>query len=235
MFLSRIFVCAALALPLSAQASWGAAEIAAYSQQWIDELLQRHPPATDIPLRLEVKVGKLDPRLRLAPCQHIQPWLPTGTHLWGRTRIGLRCAEAGARWTVFVPLTIHAFGPSWVLTEDVAAGTPLSEPHATLAEVDWAAGRAPIVAQREDWLGQSAARHLPAGQALRRNMLRPVQVFRRGASVRISTQGAGYSITASGKALSAGNVGQSVRVRMDNGRVVLGTVGVDGVVIISLE
>jgi len=233
MFLSRIFICAALALPWTAQAAWGAAEIAAYSQQWIDDVLQRHPPATDIPLRLEVKVGKLDPRLRLAPCQHIQPWLPTGTRLWGRTRIGLRCAEAGTRWTVFVPLTIHAFGMAWVLTEDVAAGIPLSEQHATLAEVDWAAQRPPIVARRENWLGQSAAHHLPAGQALRRNMLRPIQVFRRGANVRISVQGDGYSITASGKALGVGNIGQSVRVRMNNGRVVVGTVGADGVVNVS--
>jgi len=233
MFLSRVLVCAALVLPLTAQASLGAAEISAYSQQWIDELLQRHPLEAEAPLRLEVKVGKLDPRLRLAPCQHIQPWLPIGTRLWGHTRIGLRCAEANARWTVFVPLTIHALGMAWVLTGDLAAGTILTEQHARLAEVDWAAQRAPIVVRREDWLGQSAARHLPAGQALRRNMLRPVQVFRRAASVRISVQGEGYSITASGKALGAGNIGQSVRVRLDNGRVVVGTVGTDGVVNVS--
>jgi flagella basal body P-ring formation protein FlgA len=29
-------------------------------------------------VRVEVKVGKLDPRLKLAPCLHIDPYLPPG-------------------------------------------------------------------------------------------------------------------------------------------------------------
>jgi len=134
-----------------AQQPLGAADIAAYSQRWLDAVLTEQPPMPESPLRMEVQVGKLDPRLRLAPCQQIAPWLPAGTRLWGRTRIGLRCADSTVRWNVFVPITIHAFGPAWVLTHPVAAGALLSENDATLGEVDWAAHYAPIVARQEDW------------------------------------------------------------------------------------
>jgi flagella basal body P-ring formation protein FlgA len=37
-------------------------------------------------------------------------------------------------------------------------------------------------------------------------------------------QGGGFQVSADGQALSAGVLGQEVRVRMDNGRVMTGTV-----------
>jgi len=46
--------------------------------------------------QIEVELGELDPRLKLAPCQRIRAYLPTGANLWGRSRVGLRC-EQGAR------------------------------------------------------------------------------------------------------------------------------------------
>ena len=49
-----------------------------------------------MPLRAEVVMGNLDSRLRLAPCQAIEPYLPPGTKLWGRSRIGLRCTDGVA-------------------------------------------------------------------------------------------------------------------------------------------
>ena len=49
--------------------------------------------------RVEVTLGELDPRLRLAPCNRIDPFVPPGQRLWGRSKVGLRCAD-GARWTV---------------------------------------------------------------------------------------------------------------------------------------
>jgi len=234
MMVLRLLLILVWALANAAQAHTGqplgAIDIAAYSQQWIDAALAKQPPMPELPLRMEVHVGKLDPRLRLAPCQQIQPWLPSGSRLWGRTRLGLRCADAGVRWNMFVPMTVKAFGPAWVLNHKVAAGTVLSAQDAVPAEVDWAAQSAPIVARQTDWLGQTAIRTLTAGKALRRNMLRPVQAFRSGAVVRVLMQGTGYTVTTSGRALAVGRVGHTVRVRLDNGRVVMGTVAENGVV-----
>jgi flagella basal body P-ring formation protein FlgA len=41
--------------------------------------------------RAEISIGTLDPRLQLAPCARIEPYLLPGTRLWGRTSNGERC------------------------------------------------------------------------------------------------------------------------------------------------
>ena len=41
--------------------------------------------------RVQALPGALDPRLNLAPCTRVEPYLPAGVPPWGRTRVGLRC------------------------------------------------------------------------------------------------------------------------------------------------
>jgi len=217
---------AALAVPARAQEQ--TPELGAITQRWLDAALAQDQGA--LPLRMEVSVGQLDPRLRLAPCARVEPHLPAGARLWGRTRLGLRCVEGAVRWNVYLPITVKAFGPAWVLAGGVAAGAVLKEGDAIESEVDWAAESAAIVARPEAWVGLIAARPLQAGQALRQNMVRAPDLFQSGASVRVVVQGQGYAVTASGQALSAGAQGQNVRVRMSNGRFVSGIVQEDGTI-----
>ena len=175
-------------------------------------------------LRPEITMGTLDPRLHLAPCARIEPYLPPGTRLWGRSRVGLRCLEGAVRWNVFVPVTVKAWGPGWVLRRPVPAGTVLVQEDAELAEMDWAEQPYTVLANPERWVGQQAAYALQPGQALRQNMVRAVPAFGPGAQVRVSSVGAGFQVVVSGEALTAGIPGQSVRVRLNGGRVVTGTV-----------
>lgn len=226
---------AALVLAMAAPSAWAqdAAELAKITQAWIDNSL-RTGAAAELPLRMEVEVGELDPRLRLAPCARVEPYLPTGSRLWGRSRLGLRCAEGSARWNVFLPITVKAFGPAWVLTGNVASGAVLAPGDAVQAEIDWAAEHAAVLADPALWAGQVAARPLQAGQALRQAMVRAPKLFEAGAQVRVSAQGAGYAVSAGGQALSAGSSGQTVRVRMDNGKVISGIVSEDGTIAVNL-
>ena len=198
-------------------------EFQAQAQQWIDGTLANARDA-EPGLRLEVAVGALDTRLKLAPCQQIEPYLPAGTRLWGPTRIGLRCLQGSSRWNVFLPVTVRAFGPAWVLKGSVPAGSVLKLQDAMQAEVDWAQESASILADPTQWVGQLAARPLMAGQALRHSMVRPVAVFQAGTQVRVVAAGSGFSITTDGQAMTAGVVGQPARVRMDNGRILSGLV-----------
>jgi flagella basal body P-ring formation protein FlgA len=185
-------------------------------------------------LRPEVILGRLDPRLRLAACQRVEPYLPPGTRLWGRSRIGLRCLEGAVRWNVFLPVTVRAWGPAWVLRRPVAAGAILTEQDAEIAEIDWAEQHAPVLADTEPWVGQQAAYALAAGQALRRHMVRPVPAFGPGAQVRVAGRAGSLQVTALGTALGPGIAGQPVKVRLPGGRVVTGTVRPDHSVEVSL-
>ncbi|MGL4807163.1 MAG: flagellar basal body P-ring formation chaperone FlgA [Giesbergeria sp.] len=217
--------CALLASPAFAQADWGQV-----AQRWADEALRSAAVTEASPLRLEVVVGSPDPHLRLAPCARVEPYLPTGARLWGRTRLGLRCVEGAARWNVFLPVTVKAFGPAWVLAGNVASGAVLTAADAVQAEVDWAAFPSPVLADPSLWVGQVATQPLQAGQALRQAMVKAPQLFAFGAQVRVLAQGPGFAITAAGQALSGGAAGQTVRVRMTTGRIIQGIVLSDGTI-----
>lgn len=201
----------------------------ALGEQWVQNAIAQEDGGQGLPLRLEVQVGKLDPRLQLAPCNQVETYLPAGSKLWGRTRIGLRCTEHGARpWNVFLPVTVQAWGPGWMLTTNVNSGETLEASSATQTEVDWAADLSPILVQPGDWVGQTATRNLMARQVLRQSMVRPAAVFQKGATVTLLSKGAGFAITASGKAVTGAGVGETVKVRMDNGQLVFGTVNAQG-------
>ena len=211
-------------VPVCAQVTGGKPEFIEATQQWLDKAVASVRTAGVAPLRMEVTVGELDSRLRLAPCAKVEPYIPVGTRLWGKTRLGLRCLSGSTKWNVFLPVTIKAFGAAWVIKGDVASGAVLTEADAIEAEVDWAEENSPIVANPLQWSGQIATRALSTGQALRQSMIKPAQVFQAGAQVRVVAQGTGFQITSDGQALSAGVVGQPARVRMDSGRVMTGVV-----------
>ena len=201
-----------------------ATELLESTQRWIDASLGEVNSRDGNALRMEVTLGQLDSRLRLAPCARIEPYLPSNTRLWGKTRVGLRCLEGKARWNVFLPVTVKALGPAWVLRAPVAPGSTLRAQDAVQEEVDWASEAAPILALPAQWVGQLAAYPLSAGQPLRENMVRAPQVFQVGAQVRILARGTGFSVSSDGQALTNGVVGQTARVKTEGGRVVSGTV-----------
>ena len=106
------------------------------TQLWLDAAVATALPAGVSLLRTEIELGELDSRLRLAPCAKVEPFLPPGARLWGKTRLGLRCVQGTSRWTVFLPLTVKAFGPAWVVRGDIASGTVLTESDALQADHD---------------------------------------------------------------------------------------------------
>ena len=191
---------------------------------WLNDALLNLPKTTKTPLRMVLVVGELDSRLRLAPCTRMTPYVPVGARLWGKTRIGLRCLEGATKWNVFLPITIHAFGPAWVVKGNISAGATLVEDDVVQAEVDWAESPSPVVSHATQWIGAVASGQLVAGQVLRQASIRAAQVFMAGALVRVLAQGPGFTISTDGQALSSGVVGQLAQVKMENGRILAGIV-----------
>jgi len=171
--------------------------------------------------RVEIEVGRINPHLKLAPCTRITPHLAAGTRLWGRVSVGLRCSE-GARWNVFVPVTVKVFAPAWTAAEPLPAGTVLTAARLRRSEADLAAEASPVVASEEVALGRTLARALQAGEALREADLRPRQWFAAGDTVQLHSNGAGFAISGQGQALGAGIDGQTIKVRTESGRIVQG-------------
>lgn len=192
------------------------------AENWLRQAAAQQASAQG--LRTETSVGAMDARLKLAPCDKVEAYVPPGARLWGSTRVGLRCVQGVARWNVTLPATVKAYGPAWVIKGHVLAGVLLTEADVVEAEVDWAEEPAAVMNDRALWSGQVATRLLSTGQTLRYGMVKPAQVFQAGAQVRVLAQGPGFEVSGDALALSAGVVGQPARVRMENGRVASGMV-----------
>ncbi|MEO5796074.1 MAG: flagellar basal body P-ring formation chaperone FlgA [Rhodoferax sp.] len=219
--LHGLFCASAVLCAVDARAQ---ADMQTSSQRWLEAAVVQAPPVQGQGLRMEVSVGALDPRLQLAPCSKVEPYMPTGTRLWGKSRLGLRCLAGATRWNVFMPVTVKAMGRAWVAKTNVMAGTVLTANDAMEAEVDWAEDASPVVANAEQWIGQVAARSWVAGQTVRQAMVKPAQVFQAGTQIRVLAQGVGFQVLSDGQAITSGVVGQPAKVRLDSGRVMSGVV-----------
>ena len=174
------------------------------------------------PLRFDVTVGALDPRLKLAPCQRIEPYLPTGMRLWGKSRIGLRCTQGERLWNVYLPITVHVYGQALVAAQSLALGTTLQADDLAHAEVDLAADNSPVIVSEPLALGRALTRSLVAGQGVRQADLKSRQWFAAGDTVKVLATGKGFTVAGAGTALSPGFEGQSARVRTEGGQIVTG-------------
>ena len=203
-------------------ASLGVCAQTANIEPWTLEV-QQLAGQTTVPVgtRIEVEVGALDPRLKLAPCARITPYVPVGTRLWGRTRVGLRCDE-GARWSVYLPVTVKVLATAWSVNQALPPGTVLEASHFQQSEVDLAAEASPLIRQPQAAIGRTLTRALRPGQAVREADLKLRHWFAAGDTVRVMTVVSGFAISADGQALAAGIEGQTVKVRIEGGRVVSG-------------
>ncbi|MFN6994272.1 MAG: flagellar basal body P-ring formation chaperone FlgA [Aquincola tertiaricarbonis] len=188
----------------------------------VRELAQAASRAAVPGMRVEIELGELDPRLKLAPCQQVEPYLPSGTRLWGKARIGLRCLQGATRWNVFLPVTVQVFAPSLVATRALATGASLQADDFVMAETDIAADPSPAIRLPALVAGRTLARPLAAGEPLHQRDLRARQWFAAGETVRVVAQGQGYSVAGEALAMSPGIEGQAVRIRTESGRILSG-------------
>ena len=171
--------------------------------------------------RVEVRFGELPKGTRLAPCQRIEPFLPYGTRLWGRSRLGIRCV-AGANWTVMLPVTVRVFGQALVAAHPIRANSGVGPEDFSATEVELTAVAGQPVTDIERTVGQMATRPIRAGDMLMSHHLRVKPTIAAGDPVRIRVMGEGFTVQAGGVALSAGADGQSLRVRTETGKVLMG-------------
>ncbi|EGI75406.1 flagellar basal body P-ring formation chaperone FlgA [Hylemonella gracilis] len=200
------------------------ADLPYVAQHWLERnlpVLSARESERGPRVRLQAQLGRLDGRLRLAPCAEVEVYTPT--RLWGNSNLGMRCVQGATRWSVTLPVQVQVMGSAWVLRANVPAGQAVTDQDLERREVDLAEDNSPVLAT-DAWEGQVTSRGLRAGQTLRQNMFRAAKVFTSGAQVRVLVQGSGFQISAPGRALSVGVVGQLAQVRMENGRVMNATV-----------
>lgn len=178
-------------------------------------------PVTRRIQRVEVALGGADSRLKLAPCEKVQTYVPEGSRLWGKSRVGLRCEQGAVRWNVFVPVTVRVWGRGVIAVVPLRPGARLEAADLRVAEVDLAAESSNPVLDPDEAIGRVLIRGVQGGQSLRQSHLKPRRYFAAGDAVQIQIQGSGFAVSGEGVALTPGDEGQCARIR-SGARVVCG-------------
>lgn len=179
--------------------------------------------------RAEVEIGQIDPRLRLAPCTHVEPFLPPGARLWGRGLLGVRCTQ-GAVWTTYVPVEVRVYGPALVAAHALRVGDALTADDVHVEEIELSRQPPGVLNDPAQIEHKMLLRSLAPGQPLRANQLRAEPVVASGEQVKLTWSGSGFVVSADGRALAPAVDGQSVRVQTRSGKVLTGIARPGGVV-----
>jgi flagella basal body P-ring formation protein FlgA len=178
---------------------------------------------TGLPGRVAIEFGRLDPQARPAPCARVEPFLPAGARLWGRTSLGLRCSD-GTAWSAFLPVTIRVFAPALVAERSLPAGHALTETDYRIEETDLAQQPAGIVQDARFAADKVLSRPVAAGQPLRREYFRARPLMTPGDPVLLVYEGSGFNVSTEAKALGSATIGEAVRIQTESGRIVTGIV-----------
>ncbi|WP_174977001.1 flagellar basal body P-ring formation chaperone FlgA, partial [Burkholderia aenigmatica] len=185
-----------------------------------------------LPGKTTVTVTTAFPR-GLAACTTLEPFLPTGARLWGRTTVGVRCA--GERpWTVYLQAKVAVQATYYVAARQIAPGEPLSAADLVARDGDLTVLPLAVITDPAQAIGATALARISAGLPLRQDLLKSAASVSAGQTVRVVAAGPGFTISAEGSALANAAPGQSVRVRMAAGQIVTAIVKDAGTVEIPL-
>ncbi|AOJ88070.1 flagellar biosynthesis protein FlgA [Burkholderia sp. MSMB0856] len=169
----------------------------------------------------------------LAACTTLEPFLPTGARLWGRTTVGVRCA--GERpWTVYLQAKVAVQATYYVAARQITPGEPLTAADLVARDGDLTVLPLAVITDPAQAVGATALARISAGLPLRQDMLKSAASVSAGQTVRVVAAGPGFTISADGSALANAAPGQSVRVRMAAGQIVTAIVKDAGTVEIPL-
>jgi flagellar basal body P-ring formation protein FlgA len=160
------------------------------------------------------------PGAQLPPCVAPEVFMPgRGQKPWGRVSVGVRCGEQTRR-VRYMQARVTVTGQYWVSAGQLPAGTPIRAGMLRAEQGDLSRLPANTVLDREQILGQEAARPLRAGTVIQSHQLSEPALVERRQAVTLVAGGDGFRISREGHALDEGALGGQVRVRLSNREVV---------------
>ncbi len=160
----------------------------------------------------EIKMGKLDSRLKLKNCnKKLQAFLPRGSRTIGKTTVGVKCTGSKP-WSLHVPITISLYKNVMVSARQIQKGTVLTALDIKLARHDVATLSYGHFEDITNAIGMKLKRRASAGVVLTPTMLIKPQIITRGQKISIMAQSGNMQVRMNGKALSNGAIGERIKV-----------------------
>ena len=205
--LAIFFSTSALANPLIDQ-------LIGATNAFLEQEVEEHIARSDLPARYEIKLNRLDARLRLPVCPNDQlsaelesPNIPVG-----RVTVRLTC-NSSTPWRLFVPGQVSLYQQVLVSARPLARNTLLSAADLTLQERDTSLLRDKYLVDAQQAIGMRLTRPVPPDTIVTFAVIEQNEVVKRGDKVVISASNSSVSVKMPGEALESGALGTQIRVR----------------------
>jgi flagella basal body P-ring formation protein FlgA len=211
-----------LAVPARAQPAQDGGAV----RKVVEQFLQTQ--SAGLPGKVTITVGQVDPRMALAACPDPQAFQQPGARAWGKITVGVRCTAPS--WTVYIQAQVNVIAEYVAAAAPLAQGQPIDASQLAIVKGDLAALPNGIVTDMAQAIGRTPTISLPAGTPLRLDNLKSKPVVMANQTVRVISNGAGFSVSAEGRALTNAAEGQVVQVRTPSGAMLSGTAKAGGIV-----
>ena len=163
----------------------------------------------------------------LPPCDALEPFLPSGSRLWGRVSVGVRC-NASQPWTRYVQAYIAVIATYQVATRQIEAGQALSPADTAARDADLTTLPASVIVDSTQLGGMVALNRITLGAPIRRELLRGMSIVQQGQTIKVATRGPGFVVSTEGKAMTSAATGALIQVKIQGGQLISGIVRPDG-------
>ncbi len=164
-------------------------------------------------VKVEVKVGNLDNRLRLAHCdQSLSFSLKDATSSGGNVNVQVSC-KGTSSWTILVPALAKVYRSVAVAGRTLQRGEVVSPSDLATDIKDVSEFRLGFALTQEAILGKEVKFTVNKGEAFRYSALDAPLVIKRGDAVSMEAAAGDISVRTNGTAVTDGRLGQQIRVR----------------------
>lgn len=175
-----------------------------------------------LPGKIAITVRQTFPR-GLAACTTLEPFMPTGARLWGRTTVGVRCAGAKP-WTLYLQAQISIEATYYLAARQIEPGAVVTAQDLLARNGDLSNLPRAIITDPSQAVGAVALARIGAGMPLRQDLLKSASAVSIGQTVRVVAKGQDFTISSEGSVMNNASPGQQVRVKMAGGQIISGIV-----------
>ncbi len=164
-------------------------------------------------VKVDVKVGNLDNRLRLTKCdQNLLLILKDTTNSGGNINVEVTCRGTSA-WTILVPARARVYRSVAVAGRNLQRGDVISASDLSTDVKDVSDFRMGFCLTLDALVGKEVKYNINKGETFRNSALDSPLVIKRGDTVSMEASAGEISVRTSGTAVSDGRIGQQIRVK----------------------
>ena len=192
--------------------------------QWVpqDRLAELVDPSL-IPANgsVEAVLTKADPRIEGTQCPAVLFANTKGNKMWGRTFVEVQCV-GGDLAPFFVNVDIKVWAPVMVVKQTVQANQAITKDDVEMRSMDLTQLQHGWMTEYEHLANKTAVRQLWPGTLLRQDYLKGQSLVRNGDLVKVILKGAGFQIAATATAMEAAELGEVLKIKTSEGKILHG-------------